>query len=196
MTDTLAILFGSLARVKLLRLFLFNPRQSFTQSEVTSRARVTTSEARSEFTQLCKAGLLKRTVSRKGNSRTIRYTLNAEFEYLAALQSLLLNAPARGENIVERIKGFGTLKLVILGGVFIGDWDGRLDILVVGDRVQERRLKLAIDKLESEIGKELRYALLTTQDFYYRYNMSDKLVRDVMDYSHKIVLDRLNMGLK
>ena len=49
---------------------------------------------------------------------------------------------------------------------------------------------------ESEIGRELRYAMLAASDFGYRLNMNDKLVRDVMDYPHRIVFDRLNIGLK
>ena len=51
-------------------------------------------------------------------------------------------------------------------------------------------------KLESEIGRDLRYALLGSEDFAYRLNMNDKLVRDIMDYPHRIVFDRLNIGLK
>jgi hypothetical protein len=50
--------------------------------------------------------------------------------------------------------------------------------------------------LESEIGRELRYALLTTQEFFYRLNMNDHLLRDVLDYNHRIMFDRLDIGLK
>lgn len=192
MTDGLQKLFGSGARVKLLRLFLFNPKQSFTLIEVSTRARVTDHEARSEVATFVRAGMLERVARGKG----VRYALYPKFEFTAALQNLLLNAPARGEDILTRLKGLGTLKLVILSGVFIGEWDGRLDILVVGDRIKERKLRERIKLLEAEIGKEMRYALLTTDDFFYRINMNDKLVRDVLDYTHRTVLDRLNIGLK
>jgi hypothetical protein len=57
-------------------------------------------------------------------------------------------------------------------------------------------LRERIRSLEAEIGKEIRYALLSSENFYYRLNMNDKLVRDVIDYPHSIVLDRLNIGLK
>ena len=42
----------------------------------------------------------------------------------------------------------------------------------------------------------MKYALLTSEELTYRLNMNDKLVRDVLDYPHKVVLDRLNFGRK
>ena len=192
MTDGLEKLFGTPARVKLLRLFLFNPRQSFTIKDIALRARVIDREARREVNLLNAAKMIDRTTRGKG----IRYGLNQKFEYTAALQNLLLNAPKRADDIVKRVKGVGTIKMILLSGIFMGEWEDRLDILIVGDRVKERMLRERIRGLESEIGKEIRYALLTSEDFYYRLNMNDKLVRDVLDYPHSVVLDRLNIGIK
>lgn len=192
MTDNLQKLFGSNSRVKLLRLFLFNPRQSFTIADAAKRARVSDAEARHEVALFCRIGLTERTVRGKG----LRYMLRGSFAYVTALQNLLLNAPTRGDDIVKRLRGTGTLKLVVLSGIFIGEWDGRLDLLIVGDRMKERILKERIRQLESEIGKEIRYALLATDDLFYRLNMNDKLVRDVLDYTHKVLLDRINIARK
>jgi hypothetical protein len=192
MTDGLQKLFGSPARVKLLRLFLFNPRQSFTIQDAAKRARVSESDVRKEIGVFTKAGLVMRAPRGKG----VRYVLDNDFEYIVALQNLLLNAPARGKDIVDRIRRTGALKLVILSGIFLGEWEGVLDVLVVGDRVKEKKLREQIRKLEAEIGKEIRFALLSTDDFFYRLNLNDKLVRDVLDYSHTIVFDRLDIGLK
>lgn len=192
MSDRLQKLFGSVARVKLLRLFLFNPRQSFTLHDAATRARVSDSETRQELALFQRVGV----VERVPRSRTIRFTLNNAFEYKVALQDLLLNAPARGGDILGRLRGAGSLKLVVISGIFVSDWDGRLDLLVVGDKLNERKLRERIKQLEAELGKEMRYALLTTENFFYRHDMNDKLVRDVLDYPHKIVLDRINIGLK
>ena len=45
--------------------------------------------------------------------------------------------------------------------------------------------------IESEIGKELRYAYFSTEDFQYRLSMCDKLTRDILDYPHKKILNKL-----
>ena len=48
--------------------------------------------------------------------------------------------------------------------------------------------------MESEIGKELRYAFFDTQEFKYRMSIYDKLVRDILDYPHTVLVDK--MGIK
>ncbi len=192
MTDGLQKLFGSPARIKLLRLFLFNPKTSFTLADAAKRARVHDDDTRREFRVFVAAGLITRSTRGKG----VRYVLNNDFEYVAALQNLLINAPARGKEIVEKVRGTGTLKLVILAGIFVSDWDNSLDVLLVGDRMKEKKLRDYIRKFEAEIGKEIRYSLLSTNDFFYRLNLNDKLIRDVLDYPHTILLDRLDIGLK
>lgn len=191
-TDPLQKLFGSPARIKLLRLFLYNPGLSFTIPQAAARARVPQKEARREVALYLRAALVRR--SRR--SRAWRFILNRDFKYLAALQALLLNAPARGEDIVRRLRGAGGIKFVALAGIFVGDWDAKLDLLIVGDRLVSHKLASRIRRLEAELGKELRYATLGSEDFGYRLNMNDKLLRDILDYNHRIVLDRLGTGLK
>lgn len=135
-------------------------------------------------------------IDRSTRGKGVRYGLSKKFEYTAAMQNLLLNAPKRAGDIVKRVRGTGTIRMIILSGIFMGEWEDRLDILIIGDRVKERMLRERIRGLEAEIGKEIRYALLTTERLNYRLNMNDKLVRDVLDYPHAIVLDKLNIGLK
>jgi hypothetical protein len=194
MADPLQKLFGSDARVKLLRLFLFNPKQSFTVPDAASRARVPERTARKELALFAAIKLIYRSPTRRGSG--LRYGLNGDFGYLGVLQNLLLNAPERAKDIFERVRPSGVIKLIIVSGVFVGDWDGRLDVLVVGDRINDKRLRARMRTLEAELGRELRYAMLPSDDFLYRLNMNDKLVRDILDYPHKIVLDRLNVGIK
>ena len=194
MAEPLQKLFGSAARLKLLRLFLFNPKQTYTVPDAAQRSRVHERTARKELALFASVGLIKRSPTRSGSG--LRYMLNADFEYLTVLQNLLLNAPARAKDIYGRIRTAGTVKLIIVAGVFMGEWEGRLDVFVIGDRIKERVLRTRMRKLESEIGRDLRYALLGSEDFAYRLNMNDKLVRDIMDYPHRIVFDRLNIGLK
>lgn len=195
MADPLDKLFGTQARVKLLRLFLFNPRHSFTVPECAQRARLKEREVRREAGLFAAIGLIKK-VRRPARARGTRLALNEQFKYRATLGALLLNPAERGNNLYESLRRVGAIKLLVLSGVFTGEWDGRLDILIVGDRVKGRLLRDRIRRFESEIGKELRFALLTSEEFLYRLNMNDHLLRDVLDYPHRVVVDRLNIGSK
>lgn len=194
MTDPLQKLFGSAARLKLLRLFLFNPKTFYTVPEASKRANVPERTVRKELNVFWSAGLVRKLSTRKKSGG--RFGLNENFEYLEALQNLLINAPMRGAEIAERVRKTGAVKLIIVSGIFTGEWEGEVDLLVVGDRMQERKFQSAMRRLEADLGKELRYGVLSTPEFFYRLNMNDKLIKDVMDYQHAVVFDRLNIGLK
>ncbi|HWB34378.1 MAG TPA: hypothetical protein VG753_03635 [Candidatus Paceibacterota bacterium] len=192
MADPLSKLFSSSARVKLLRLFLFNPTQAFTASEVSERANISRAEAVRELGVLHAAGLIHRAL----RGRLVRCTLNPAFSHLQALQNLLLNTPVRVEEIYARLRRAGSIKLVVATGVFMNISESPVDLFIVGDRMKDSVLRRSIKLMESELGKEIRYTLLSTQEFYYRMNMNDHLVRDVLDYPHRILFDRLDIGLE
>ena len=192
MTDSLQKIFGSASRLKLLRLFLFNPQHSFTLGEAALRAQVDSTEARAELTNLVASKLIKK--NRRG--KVHKYEVSGDFPYLLSLQNLLLNVTSRGEEVRKRLRTVGNIKLIVIAGMFMGEWEANLDLLVVGDRIKERSFKNQIKKLEAEIGKEIRFAILPSTDFLYRLNMSDKLLRDIFDFPHRIVLDKFDIGLK
>ena len=62
-------------------------------------------------------------------------------------------------------------------------------MLIVGDRLKKNILAQIIKGLEAEIGKELDYVVLDTEEFKYRLDMYDKLVCDILDLPHMKLLD-------
>ena len=206
--ETLSKLFGGPERVKLMRLFLFNPELSFSLEQVTDKAKVSTKAAKSEIEVLEKAGMIchKKTVQvvevkKRGKvlevkKKIISWHLDADFEYLLQLQNLLINSrPLRKEEILKRLSNVGKVKMVIVSGVFIQNPDSRVDLLVVGDNLKRGSIDKIVKTMEAEIGKELTFASFETADFHYRLGMYDKLIRDILDYPHQKLLDKLNLGL-
>jgi hypothetical protein len=84
--------------------------------------------------------------------------------------------------------------MVIVSGVFIQNTDSRVDLLIVGDNLKRTAIDRIVKNMEAEIGKELIFASFETSDFHYRLGMYDKLVRDILDYPHQKLLDKI--GLK
>ncbi|MEK7170480.1 MAG: hypothetical protein AAB767_04290 [Patescibacteria group bacterium] len=204
--DILGKLFGSENKVKTMRLFLFNPEIPFTAEYVAERIKAGLYSTKQELATLRHMKLLKNraffakiTKGKKGRQKTVRgkvsgFILNPSFPYLPELQRLLLDASLlKGEEITKQLSAAGKLKFVVIAGLFIQDADSRLDILVVGDHLKRSIVEHKIRTMESEIGKELRYAVFETNEFNYRLGLYDKLVRDVLDYPHKVVLDRLGL---
>ncbi len=189
--ETLSKLFGSETKVKIMRLFLFNTEIVFDASDIAERAKADVSKVRRELTHIEKIGLIKRKATRSGRRG---FALNPQFHYLSQLQNFLINVePLQPKDIVSKITKLGAIKLILTAGVFIQEPESRVDILIVGDHLKKSALDNTIKTLEAEIGKELRYAHFTTEDFKYRLSMCDKLTRDILDYPHKMILNKLGI---
>ena len=190
--ETLSKLFGSENKVKIMRLFLFNPDHVFDIPDIARRAKTTTSHVRKEIGIFEKIGLVKRRAMTKKKSKGTGFALDPSFAYMAPLQNFLINIePLNPKEIIKKISRLGSIKLILVSGVFIQEQESRVDMLIVGDNVKRATLDNTIKTMEAEIGKELKFAYFTTEDFKYRLSMFDKLTRDILDYPHKKVLNRL-----
>ncbi|HEX8591184.1 MAG TPA: hypothetical protein VF696_00300 [Candidatus Paceibacterota bacterium] len=188
--DPLARLFGSAARLKLLRLFLFNEGQAFPASEIVTRTKTPKDTVRRELAALIAANVIRKR-SVKGGPQ---YTVNARFPHLYALTTFLRTTTSLGDTeMLASVKRAGTLRLVVLSGMFTGAVETKIDMLIVGDRLNEKALENSVHKLEAELGRELSYATFSTEDFKYRVSVYDRLIRDVLDYPNRILLDRIGL---
>lgn len=196
--DILGKLFSSVPLVKVMRLFLMNPETGFETKEVAFRAQIKDSSARTELNVLKSAGMVKKKnfvkdieiKTKKGVSSTKRkvegWFLDAEFKYLEPLHSLLIGSERTNrEELVRRLKAAGKIKLLVIAGVFIKNPESRADMMIVGDNLKMKTLSNVIKNLESEIGKELQYAVFSVDEFKYRSNMYDKLVCDIFEFEHE-----------
>jgi len=188
--DALSKLFGSETKVKIMRLFLANPEHVFDIKEIATRVKADSSKVRREMGNIEKMGLVRH---RQKNNRH-GFIIDPQFTYLEPLKNFLINLePLQPKELVRKVNRLGNIKLVIVSGVFIHDLESRADLLVVGDGIKKGAMENTIKTLESELGRELRYAYFTTEDFKYRLSMFDKLVRDILDYPHKKVVNRLGV---
>jgi hypothetical protein len=187
-------IFGSTARVKLMKLFLFSPADVLTRAEAAARARVSQREAQRELRLLRRVGVIKERVAVREESGRKRklpgYFLDPEFTHAPAFRDLFLSVSVDRRAVAKRISRQGKVQLIVAAGLFQNDEEGRLDLLVVGDDLKDRALRTTIADLEAEIGRQLRYAIFPTADFRYRMGMCDRLVRDIFDYPHEVLLDR------
>ncbi len=210
--ETLSKLFGSRAKVKLLKLFLFNPEKFFVAEEIKKRTGIDRRVLSKELKPFEKIGLIrvrhkksgagKKPSRNKSNSKTRvkkrikEMGLNPHFSHLNPLKNLLLyNDPLTSTEILGRLSGVGSTKLVVVSGVFLQEEDSRVDLLIVGDKFNKSKLEKAVRAIESDVGRELVYALLTTSDFKYRLNIYDRLVRDILDYPHRKIINKFSFDL-
>lgn len=199
-TDPLSILFGSAARVKLLRFFLFNPSKEFLFDDISRRAKLVRRTARTEIDALEKAGVIRQKTTYmevEGKSKKLKavaYILNKDFPELQALQSFLFEtAPIDGKNLLKHLRQAGILDFVGVAGVFVREFEQRLDVLLAMKKFSQAKVEKAIRSLEAEIGVEIRFAAMSSEDLMYRVGMYDKLTRDFFDYPHQVLVDKIGV---
>lgn len=188
--EPLAKIFGSPSRLKMLRLFMFNQNVSFTLAEIAERAKLTPVTVRRELGDLLAAGLLRK----KGARAAARYKVNPRFEHLVAFDTFIRESTnVRPQDILLALRRIGTVRLAVLSGFFTGMIEPQIDLLVVGDHLDERILATAVRSLEAELGREIRYASFATDDFKYRRGVYDRLLRDIFDYPHRLLIDKIGL---
>jgi len=179
--EILGKILGNPARVKIMKLFLMNRDSGFASKDVVKRIRGNSNIVRREIKLLGSIGFIKK--------RSEKYFFNHSFKYAPELEALLISSDTLNkQSIGDNFKKVGQIKLLIISGKFIKERDSRVDMLIVGDKIKKGKIEQEIKKLEAEIGSELLYAVFDTKDFIYRLDMYDKLIRDVLDFPHEVVL--------
>ena len=204
MKDILAEIFGNASRLKIMRLFIFNRRSGLVLSEVAYRTNLSVPATRSEINSLLRSGFIKEStvlvkIEKKGKTSSIKtkgLIFNPDFPYTHAFHELLVETlPLRPELLGKAIQKTGRVKAILASGLFVDNEDSSLDLLVVGDAINKAKIEKLVHSFESLIGREIRYAVLTVTDFNYRLDIYDRMVRDVLDYPHKVLLNRLPVNL-
>ena len=137
----------------------------------------------------------KQSVRRKIKILEKLYQLNKNWPYLEELKNLVLKiSPPSFPQMERRLAKLGRIKLAILTGVFLNIAGTRVDIMVVGDDIDFRRFSDFIKKLETDMGVELRYVVLGLNEFKYRFDMFDRFVRDILEYPHRKVIDKIKVS--
>ena len=187
-----------------------NPEDVFDISEMVKRSKVDRDTIRAEIRMFQEIGFIRpKTVikmapkknQKNGNGKNDElekrkidgYILDVQFPYLAALRALVTEIAVGKEDVSARFRNAGQMKLIIVAGVFIDEEDSRLDILLVGDKLKKKNIENSLRRLEAELGKELIYGIMETTEFEYRFGMYDKFIRDVLDYPHLVVLNKLKL---
>lgn len=204
--EKLANIFGSEEKVKLLRLFLFNQSSVFDETSILKKTGISKKIALNEIERLLKSGCIKKKqisielLKKKGKKivKAIRkvnaWQYDTSFIFGDSLRQLFSLATISTHNILsKRVASVGKIKLLVLAGIFIQDNESRVDMLIVGDLINKRKLSTLMASLEAEIGREINYSVFETQDFMYRLGLYDKLIRDILDYPHKKIINKLGI---
>lgn len=182
-----------------------NPDERFSFEALVSRSQVRPAAARKELKKLIRFGLVLPGFERipgkkKRNGRTYFrklpvYHAHKDFVAFRELRDLVGRASvAPRKKLLRQLNGIGRIKLAVLSGVFINNGDhARIDLLIVGDTLNKRKLSSFLAHTESELGKSIQHTIMDIEEFQYRMDMYDRFLRDILEYPHEKLINKLNL---
>ncbi len=181
-------LFCSKVRARLLRLFILNPEAEYSTAEVSAKTLLPKAEVSREVLRLKKLGFLKERSRRKVKA----YRIRPDFPFLAELQSLVTKSNVGvSHRMFLQLRSTGDVKLVLIGGLFLNHQKGKADMILVIDNPHQLRLKAVMEKLEAEVGREIRYVLMDSEGLHYRLNMLDRFLTEFLEGPHQEIVNRV-----
>ena len=192
-------IFGSKARVLLLRLFINNPEKFYFVREISRNLELHLNSVRRELANLESIGIIEastkedfeKEVEKELKDNKKYYKLNRNFIFVDELRSLLVKSNLiMDQSLLEKVDKMGDIYFFLLSGVFVGWEEAPADLLVVGN-VKKPAFQKMIKGFERELGRPINYVIMTKQDFVYRRGLTDKFLYDLLEHKNLILIDKL-----
>ncbi len=174
-------------KARLIKFFIYNGAQFYHSADIARQLGLPTRVTRGDLLKLLDAGFVKSRSSQL-------FSVNSKFPYFNELKALVLKFPAvSDETIAKEALKAGKVKLLIVAGLFINSPRSRVDMVVVGDKISDKKFARFMRFIESSVGREIHYVLMSIHEFKYRRDMFDRFVLDVLDFPHKKLINKLKI---
>lgn len=176
-------------QIHLLRFFLFHPDEDFSLEEVRTRVGKKYVGTGRPIKNLVQLGCLIEGKREGTNVSVYRvatsWLLYPEFRAVFVKAQLLVE-----HDLIRKLEKAGNLKLLILAGLFVGQRGAPTDVMIVGS-VNARRVTRILKGFEQDLDQEVRYTILSNAEYWYRKNVGDRFLYDILENRHLVVLDTL-----
>jgi hypothetical protein len=204
----LSKLFGSHSRVKILKAFLFHPDERYYIRQLSRDLSLQVNSVRRELENLEEFGLLlsetasgltgkeDEIIGEKSSDRQEKkfFRVNKDFHLFEDIKGLIIKSQLlHKDDFSKDLLKAGSIKLLILAGVFVNDFKSPTDVLIVGKVNKDKLLKIIRD-LEKELGREVNFTLLTATEFKYRRDIADIFLYDLLEKEKIIVIDEIGIS--
>ena len=192
MSEILDSLFGSKIKTRLLRFFLLNHEGEYSLNEISKKNIIPVVKMRKEINELKRIKFIQEKSKKAGKT----YALNEKFCFLEELRNLLAksNSHAQLKNL-EKLRQIGDVRLAMVSGTFLNYPKSKVDLILVANNVSRNKLKQAMVGLEAEVGKEISFVLMNSEEFKYRLDMLDRFILEFLEAPHEELINKIP-GLK
>jgi len=206
----LAQIFGSNARVKILKTFLSKPEQKYYTRQLARDLDLQVNSVRRELDNLQAIGLLKveeaapEKIETAVKSKAVKaktavpkslknekkyFIVNRDFLLFNELKSLFTKANLLScQDFIKDIAEIGGIEHLWLSGLFTGDFSSPVDLIAVGKIKKELFLK-RLHALEIDLNKEVNYTLMEKDEYEYRLQINDIFLHKIRQSHHLKVIE-------
>lgn len=170
-------LFSSRARVEILKLFLFNPDNSFYQRQISNLTRQSIRGVQRELENLQKIGLLEGT--NQGNR--IYYKVNKGCPIFKELKDILFKTAGIAEVLKRNLSG-NRIKIAFIYGSYARGGEGfssDIDLMAIGD-ISAKELSSMLSKPKKELIREINYIVFPVKEFIGRVRRKEHFLDSVL----------------
>ena len=171
-------LFSSKARVEILKLFLFNPDDSFYQRQISMLTRQSIRGVQREVEKLQSIGLIEK--SAQGNR--LYYRVNRNCSIFEDLKRILFKTTGIAEALKGKLVKSDSIRIAFVYGSYAKGEESLssdIDLLVIGN-ITLKELSRLLSKSKSEIGRETNYTVFKAGEFRKRIKQKDHFLNTVL----------------
>ena len=178
----------SSAKSRIVPFLLLATERSYSLIELSRRLGIPVSKLKSELKDLIKLTLVR---SFSKNNQTY-FMINSKHKSLADLKhSLTKNQKRFEDELFFAIRRLGEIKAAFLSGLFTGNPQLPVDILLVG-KPNLHKLEEFLANAKKMMGQDINYSIMSEDEFIMRRDTFDRFIKDVFDYHHLVVMDNLS----
>jgi len=188
MPEIFSQLFDSRVRSRLIKFFMLNDKHDYSLQDIIRKNKMSSIQTSRELHRFEKMKMVL--VRMKKGKRY--YETNTDFIFYPELKNLVVKSNTMPEcRSLSRIKSLGKVKLALISGVFLNYPKGRADLLVVGDEMSRAKIKHLLESLEAEVGKEINYSIMGSDEFKYRTDMLDKFIMEFLEGPYEEIISKV-----
>jgi hypothetical protein len=166
----------SRVRVKILELFLSDPKELYHVRGVVREIKEEINAVRRELDRFENAGILKK--ESRGNR--LYYWVRQDYPFYGDLVSMVAKTSGLGAEIIANRSKIGKINFVMFS-------EDSVDILVVGDIVLPE-LAAVIRKEETKRGKEINYTVMSKEELDFRKKRRDPFLLGILLGSRVMII--------
>lgn len=186
MFKELSRLFQNPLRIKVLKYFTLQPSVKVPAKEVATILGGGVTKVETEIRALQRAGVL---VMKKNGKKM--YSLSPTFPHADAVRVFLdeITQP-NDKSLSDAFRGVPGITLLVASGALVREHRAAIDLLVVTRRPKDARIERAVRQVETKASLPIRYAVFDTREYEERRVARDRLLRDIFEFTHVVVLGR------